>query len=83
MSSSITSLSPIPRNDKYGWYDQFQKYNFLLNKSKAKMLVVGNLLVCNLLCYPKIQRKYFINHRALNFGIAGDKAQNEHLVESK
>ena len=26
--------------------------------------------------YPEIWRKYFINHAALNFGIAGDKAQN-------
>ena len=40
MNASITSLSPTPRNDKYGWYDQFQKHNLLLNNSKAKMLIV-------------------------------------------
>ena len=40
------------------------------------MLIVGDSLVSNLLRYPKIWRKYFINHGALNFGINGDKAQN-------
>ena len=76
MSSSITSLSPTPRNGKHGWYDQFQKHNLLLNNSKAKMLIVGDSLVSNLSRYHEIWRKYFINHGALNFGIAGDKAQN-------
>ena len=76
MNSSITSLSPTPRNGKHGWYDQFQKHNLLLNNSKAKILLVGDSLVSNLSRYPKIWRKYFMNHGALNFGIAGDKAQN-------
>ena len=76
MNSSITSLSPTPRNGKHGWYDQFQKHNFLLNNSKAKMLVVGDSLVSNLSRYPEIWRKYFIYHGALNFGFAGDKALN-------
>ena len=76
MNSFITSLLPTPRNGKHGWYDQFQKHNFLLNNSKAKMLIVGDSLVSNLSRYPEIWRKYFINHGALNFGIAGDKAQN-------
>ena len=76
MNSSIISLSPTPRNGKHGWYDQFQKHNFLLNNSKAKMLLVGDSLVSNLSRYPEIWSKYFMNHGALNFGIAGDKAQN-------
>ena len=76
MNSSITSLSSTPRNGKHGWYDQFQTHNLLLNNSKAKMLIVGDSLVSNLSRYPKIWRKYFSNHAALNFGIAGDKAQN-------
>ena len=76
MNSSITSLSPTPRNDKHGWYDQFRKHNLLLNKSKAKLLIIGDSLVSNLSRYPEIWRKYFSNHGALNFGIAGDKAQN-------
>ena len=76
MNSSITSLSPTHRNGKHGWYDQFQKHNLLLNKSKAKLLIVGDSLVSNLSHYPKIWRKYFSNDGALNFGIAGDKAQN-------
>ena len=76
MNSSITSLSPTSRNDKYEWYYQFQKHNLLLNKSKAKLLIVGDSLVSNLSHYPKIWRKYFSNDGALNFGIAGDKAQN-------
>ena len=76
MNSSITLLSPTPRNGKHGWYDQFQKHNFLLNNSKAKMLIVGDSLVSNLSRYPEIWRKHFINHGAFNFVIAGDKAQN-------
>ena len=75
MNSSI-SWSSTPRNGKPGWYDQFQTHNLLLNNSKAKMLIVRNSLVSNLSRYPKIWRKYFRNHTALNFGIAGDKAQN-------
>ena len=74
MNLSIISLSATPRNGKHVWYDQFQKYNFLLNNTKAKMLVVGDSLVSNLSRYAEIRRKYFINHGALNFGIAGDKA---------
>ena len=74
MNSLITLLFPTPRNGKHGRYDQFQKYNFLLNNSKAKMLIVGDFLVLNLSRYPEIWRKYFINHGTLNFGIAGDKA---------
>ena len=76
MNSSIASLSPTPRNGKHGSYDLFQKHNLLLNNSKTKMLIVGDSLVSNLSRYPEIWRKYFINHGALNFGIAGDKAQN-------
>ena len=87
MNSSITSLSPTPRNGKHGWYDQFQKHNFLLNNIKVKMLIVGDSLVSNLPRYPEIQIKYFINHKVQLelvcwyyqhrlFGIAGDKAQN-------
>ena len=76
MNSSITSLSPTPRNGKHGWYEQFRKHNLLLNKSKAKLLIIGDSLVSNLSRYPEIWRKYFSNHGALNFGIAGDKAQN-------
>ena len=76
MNSSITSLSPTPRNGKHGWYDQFQKHNILLNTSKAKMLIIGDSLVSNLSRYLEIWRKYFIYLRALNCGIAGDKAQN-------
>ena len=76
MNSSITSLSPTSRNDKYEWYYQFQKHNLLLNKSKAKLLIIGDSLVSNLSRYPEIWRKYFSNHRALNFSIAGDKAQS-------
>ena len=76
MNSSITSLSPTPRNGKYGWYDQFRKHNLLLNKIKAKLLIFGDSLVSNLSRYSEIWQKYFSNHGALNFGIAGDKAKN-------
>ena len=53
MNSSVTSLSPTPRNGKHGWYDQFQKHNLLLNNSKAKILLVGDSLVPNLPLIPK------------------------------
>ena len=77
MNSSITSLSLTPTNGKYDvWYDQFQNHNLLLNNSRAKMLIVSDSLISDLSCYPKIWRKHFINHGALNSGIAGDKAQN-------
>ena len=76
MTSSVTALSLTPRNGKYEWYNQFQKHNPLLNSSKAKMLIVGDSLVSNLSRYPEIWRTYFINHGALNFGTAGDKAQS-------
>ena len=79
MNSSITSFSPTPRNRKRGWYDQFRKHNLLLNKSKAKLLIIGDSLVSNLPRYPEIWRKYLSNHGTLNFGIAGDKAQNIHF----
>ena len=76
MNSSITLLSPSPRTGIHGWYDQFRKHNLLLNKSKAKLLTIGDSLVSNLSRYPKIWRKNFSNHGALNFAIARDKAQN-------
>ena len=40
------------------------------------MLIVSNSLVSNLSCYSEIWRKFFINHKALNFGTVGDKAHN-------
>ena len=54
MNSSLTSLSSTPRNDKHGWYGQFQKDNPLLNNCKTKMLLVGDALVSNLSRYSKI-----------------------------
>ena len=62
MNSSITSLSPTPKNGKHGWYEQFRKHNLLLNKSKAKLLIIGDSLVPNLSRYPEIWRKYFNLH---------------------
>ena len=61
---------------KHGWHDQFQKHDLLLNNSKAKMLIVGDSLVSSLSRYHEIWGKCFSNHGALNFVIAGDKAQN-------
>ena len=40
------------------------------------MLIVGDSLVSNLLRYPEIWRKYFINHGGLNYRTAGNMAQN-------
>ena len=40
------------------------------------MLIVYDSLVSNLSRYLKIWIKYFINHGALNFSIAGDNTQN-------
>ena len=75
MNSSITSLSPTPRKGKHEWYQQFRKHNLILNKSKAKLLIIGDSLISDLSRYPEIWRKYFSNHGALNLGIAGNKAQ--------
>ena len=76
MKLSVASLSPSPRNGKLGWYNQFQKHNLLLNNSKANMLIVSASLVSDLSYYPQTWRKYFLYHKTLNFGIAGDKVQN-------
>ena len=46
MNSSVTSLSPTPRNGKLAWYNQFQKPN-LFNNSTAKMLIATDSLVSN------------------------------------
>ena len=40
------------------------------------MLIIDDSLVSNLLLYPEISKKYFINHKALIFGIAEAMAQN-------
>ena len=56
MNSSITSLSPTPRNGKHEWYDQFGKYNPLLHKSKAKLLIIGDSLVSNLSFIPNMEK---------------------------
>ena len=82
MKSSITSLSPTPRNGKHRWHNQFQKHNLLLNNSKAKMLIVGDSLVLNSLRYPKTWRKYFNNYRGLEFWYSR-RLGRKRLVESK
>ena len=56
MNSSITSLSPTPRYGKHGWYNQYQKHNLLLNKSKAKLLIIGDSLVSNLSFIPNMEK---------------------------
>ena len=76
MNSSITSLSPTPRNGKHGWYEQFRKHNLLLNKSKAKLLIIGDSLVSNLSFIPNMEKIFQYSFQTLNVGIAGDKAQN-------
>ena len=79
MNLSVSTLSPTSRNDKLGWYNQFQKHNLRWSNSKAKILIVDDSLVLNLSRYPEICRKYFINHRTLNFGIAGEKVKKNFL----
>ena len=62
MNSSVIS-SPTPRNDKLGWYNQ--KYNLLLNNSKAKMLIEGvtDHVIWN------IEKLFYKHDETLNFGI--------------
>ena len=76
MNSSVLLLSATPRNDKLGWYHQFQKCNVLLSNSKAKTLIVSDSLVSNVSRYPEIWRKPFINNGTFIFDIPGDKVIN-------
>ena len=76
MNSSVLLLSATPRNDKLGWYHQFQKCNVLLSNSKAKTLIVSDSLVSNVSRYPEIWRKPFINNGTFIFDIPGDKVKN-------
>ena len=57
MNSSVSSLSPTPRNGKLGWYDQFQENNFLSNNRKGKMLIFGELHHHVISCYSETWRK--------------------------
>ena len=72
----LSSLIPVPRNGKAGWYKSFQEHNYLLQQSPAKILLIGDSLISNLTRYPDIWKSYFSRHNALNFGIPGDKVQN-------
>ena len=71
-----SSVIPVPRNAKPGWYEKFRENNFLIQKTSAKLLLIGDSLISNLSRYPDIWNKYFTNYNTLNFGISGDKVQN-------
>ena len=72
----LSSLLPVARNGKLGWYEKFKEHNFLLQHSSAKILLIGDSLISNLTRYPDIWKSYFSKYNTLNFGIPGDKIQN-------
>ena len=73
ISSSVT---PVPRNRKPGWYEEFKQDNFLLQESPTKVILIGDSLISNLSRYSDVWKNYFSIQDTLNFGIQGDKIQN-------
>ena len=73
ISSSVT---PVPRNRKSGWYEEFKQHNFLLQESPTKVILIGDSLISNLSRYSDVWKNYFSIQDTLNFGIQGDKIQN-------
>ena len=73
ISSSVT---PVPRNRKPGWYEEFKQHNFLLQESPTKVILIGDSLISNLSRYSDVWKNYFSIQDTLNFGIQGDKIQN-------
>ena len=72
MYTSHTS-TPQPR---YSKMNDFRKQNFLAQQNEAKILLIGDSLIANLLLFPNIWKDYFSNYKVLNFGVSGDKTQN-------
>ena len=56
--------------------NDFRKQNFLAHQNEAKILLIGDSLIANLLLFPNIWKDYFSNYKVLNFGVSGDKTQN-------
>ena len=71
-----SSFILVPRNGELGWYEKFKQHNFFLQKSPAKILLIGDSVISNLSRYPDVCKCYFSIHNTLNFGIQGDKVQN-------
>ena len=68
----LRSFIPVSRNGKLGWYEEFNKHNFLLQQSPAKILLIGDSLISNLGRNPDVWKNYFSIHNTLNFGIPRD-----------
>ena len=69
-------IIPTPRSGKLGWYEKLKQHSFLLQKSPAKLMLIGDSLISNLSRYPDVWKNYFSIHNMLNFGIQGNKIQN-------
>ena len=58
------------------WYNKFRDQNSLLNKSSAKILLIGDSIISNLGRCSEIWKNRFSHHNTFNFGIPGDKIQH-------
>ena len=48
----------------------------IIRKSHASVVVIGNLIIAGLRCYPIAWRTFFSRYQTINLRIGGDQAQN-------
>ena len=58
--------SPIGRDNKHGWYEEYEKFVAIAAGSLSSVLLVGDSLVNGLARYHTVWSKYFKPLRALN-----------------
>ena len=54
-----SSVIPVPRNGKLGWYEKFKQHNFLWKETPVKVILIGDSLISNLSRYPDVGNNYF------------------------
>jgi len=70
------ATTPSGRDNKAGWYNIHDKHTSLSSTSKTQIILIGDSIIAGLSRYPRIWQAYFKPHRALNFGIGGDRTQH-------
>ena len=48
----------------------------IIRKSHASVVVIGNLIIAGLRCYPIAWRNFFSRYKTINLRIGGDRAEN-------
>ena len=75
-SKASPATSPMGRDNKYGWYEEHEKFVAIATRSLSSVLLVGDSMVKGLARYHRVWTKYFEPLRALNFGVGGDRTQH-------